>query len=53
MYVQFISDDHFKNCVRHVLNAYDNAITLKESIAISIERGEEEKMDSCISENVW
>ena len=40
MYVQFISDDHFKNCVRHVLNAYDNAITLKESIAISIERGD-------------
>lgn len=40
MYVEFISDNHFKDCVRHVLNAYDNAITLKESIEYSIKKGD-------------
>lgn len=39
MYVQFISDKHFKDCVRHVLNSYQNAITLKESIQESLENG--------------
>jgi hypothetical protein len=39
MYVQFITDEHFKNCVRHVLNAYSNAISLKESIEESIKNG--------------
>lgn len=40
MYVNFISDEHFKECVRHVLNAYDNALTLKESIENSILKGD-------------
>lgn len=39
MYVDFISDEHYKNCVRYVLGSYSNAVELKESIKRSIQEG--------------
>lgn len=39
MYVNFISDEHYKNCVRYVLGSYSNAVELKESIEESIQKG--------------
>ncbi len=38
-YVNFVSDEHFKNCVRFVLNSFENAVVLKNSLEKSIEKG--------------
>ncbi|KAA3611067.1 MAG: Eco47II family restriction endonuclease [Calditrichaeota bacterium] len=40
MYVDFVSDDHFKDCVRHVLEPYNNATQLKISLEEAIDRGD-------------
>lgn len=36
MYVDFITDEHYKSCVRHVLNAFNNALNLKKSLESAI-----------------
>ncbi|TWR24006.1 Eco47II family restriction endonuclease [Mucilaginibacter achroorhodeus] len=36
MYVDFISDEHYKECVRYVLDSFNNAKKLKESLQKAI-----------------
>lgn len=36
MYVDFITDEHYKKSVRHVLNAFNNALSLKKSLEDAI-----------------
>ncbi len=38
--MEFITDDHYKNCVRYVLDSYANAQELKLSIEESLEEGD-------------
>jgi len=40
MYVNFISDEHFQNCVRNVLSSFRKAVELKESVEKSIIDGD-------------
>ena len=40
MYVDFITDDHYKDCVRYVLDSFNNAIKLRDSLKKSIEDGD-------------
>jgi Eco47II restriction endonuclease len=40
MYVDFVTDEHYKNCVRYVLDSFNNAIRLKESLEKSIKDGD-------------
>ena len=32
MYVDFITDEHYKECVRYVLNSFNKASDLRDSI---------------------
>ncbi|MCF6170931.1 MAG: Eco47II family restriction endonuclease [Bacteroidales bacterium] len=45
MYVSFITDAHFKACVRYVLSSYSNAVNLRDSISKSIDKGDIFKSD--------
>ena len=40
MYVHFVTDDHYKECVRYVLDSFNNAIRLKESLEKAIKAGD-------------
>jgi hypothetical protein len=40
MYVDFISDDHYKECVRYVLDSFNNAVKLKDSLKDAIQKGD-------------
>ena len=40
MYVDFVSDEHYKNCVRHVLNSFKGAAKLKSSLERAIAEGD-------------
>ncbi len=33
MYVEFISDEYYKDCVRYVLDSFNNAVKLKNHLA--------------------
>jgi hypothetical protein len=50
MYVPFVSDEHFKQCVRHVLLTFNNALDMKISIERAIARGD--VFDSLLFSNV-
>lgn len=39
MYVDFISDEHYKECVRYVLDSFNNAVKLKVSLEKAINSG--------------
>ncbi len=40
MYVEFVTDDHFRHCVRYVLVAFYNVAELKQSILLALEKGD-------------
>lgn len=40
MYVDFITDEHYKGCVRYVLDSFNNAVKLKKSPSEAIAKGD-------------
>jgi len=40
MYVEFISDEYYKDCVRYVLDSFNNAVKLKKSLSEAIAKGD-------------